>query len=328
MFPKGDFFMCTAISLKSEHHYFGRTLDLELSYNECVTVTPRRFDFKFRMTEDKKEHFAMIGVACVADGYPLYYDAANEKGLCIAGLNFPDNAFYGERAEGKINLAPFEFIPYLLSNASDVSEAVELLKDINLVSLDFSEELPVTPLHWLVSDGKRNVVVEPMREGIRVYDDPYGVLTNNPPFDKQLFSLSNYRNITPFERKSDFAECAELERYSRGMGAVGLPGDVSSQSRYVRAVFTKLNSVGKDSISRFFHILGTVEQVEGCVILENGELERTVYTSCCDADKGVYYYTTYENRCIFCVNMHKEKLDGEKTVAFSIKNEQYIREMN
>lgn len=324
--------MCTAISLKTNAHYFGRTLDLECSYNEYVTVTPRRFRFNFRMTEEKSEHFAMIGISAVMDGYPLYYDAANETGLCVAGLNFPGNAFYGEKADGKINLAPFEFIPYLLSNARDVSEAVELIRKINLVSLNFSKELPVTPLHWLISDGERSVVAEPMRDGLRLYDDPYGVLTNNPPFDKQLFSLSNYRNITPLERKSDFAESAELKAYSRGMGAIGLPGDVSSQSRYVRAVFTKLNSVcdgsNEESVSRFFHILSAVEQVEGCVVLENGELEKTVYTSCCNADKGIYYFTTYENRGISCVDMHKEELRSDKIVSFSIKNEQYIKEMN
>ena len=324
--------MCTAISLKTNAHYFGRTLDLERSYDEYVTVTPRRFRFNFRMTEEKSEHFAMIGVSAVVNGYPLYYDAANEKGLCVAGLNFPENAFYGEKVDGKINLAPFEFIPYLLSNARDVSEAVELIRKINLVSLNFSEELPVTPLHWLISDGKRNVVIEPLREGLRLYDDPYGVLTNNPTFDKQLFSLNNYRNITPFERKSDFAENAELKAYSRGMGAIGLPGDVSSQSRYVRAVFTKLNSVcegsDEESLSRFFHVLGAVEQVKGCVVLENGELEKTVYTSCCNADKGIYYYTTYENRAISCVDMHREDLNSDKPVSFSIKNKQYIREMN
>lgn len=324
--------MCTAISLKTNAHYFGRTLDLERSYDEYVTVTPRRFSFKFRMTEEKTEHFAMIGISAVVNGYPLYYDAANEKGLCIAGLNFPENAFYGEKSDEKINLAPFEFIPYLLSNARDVNEAVELIKNINLVSLNFSEELPVTPLHWLISDGKRNVVVEPMQDGLRLYDDPYGVLTNNPTFDKQLFSLNNYRNLTPFERKSGFAEGAELKEYSRGMSAIGLPGDVSSQSRYVRAVFTKLNSVcdgsNGESLSRFFHVLGAVEQVKGCVVLENGELEKTVYTSCCNSDKGVYYYTTYENRGISCVDMHREDLNSDKPVSFSIKNNQYIEEMN
>lgn len=324
--------MCTAISLKTNAHYFGRTLDLERSYDEYVTVTPRRFRFNFRMTEEQSEHFAIIGVSAVVNGFPLYYDAVNEKGLCIAGLNFPENAFYREKSDGKINLAPFEFIPYLLSNANDVGEAVDLMRKINLVSLNFSNELPVTPLHWLISDGKRNVVAEPLEDGIRLYDDPYGVLTNNPTFDKQLFSLNNYRNITPYERKSDFAERAELKTYSRGMGAIGIPGDVSSQSRYVRTVFTKLNSVcdgsDEESINRFFHILGAVEQVKGCVVLENGELEKTVYTSCCNADKGVYYYTTYENRGISRVDMCKEDLNSDKTVSFSIKNKQYIREMN
>ncbi len=324
--------MCTALSLKTKDHYFGRTLDLEYSYNEKITVTPRRFRFGFRHVKEADEHYAMIGMSAVVNGYPLYYEAVNENGLCMAGLNFPGNAFYENVREDKECVASFEFIPYVLGSCSDVREAEIRLKNIAIVSDDFAPELPATPLHWLISDGERNIVIEPMREGLKIYNDPYGVLTNNPPFDKQLFSLNNYCNLSPCEVFGGFSEKASLERYSRGMSAIGLPGDVSSQSRYVRTVFTKLNSVSSDSdeesVGRFFHILGTVEQVKGCVVLDDGKCEKTVYTSCCNATEGVYYYTTYDNRALSRVYMHKEDTKGSSLLIFPLENKQMIYDHN
>ena len=93
--------MCTAISYKTKDHYFGRNLDLEYSYVESVTVTPRNYPFHFRKERDFPKHYAMIGMAYVQDDYPLYYDATNEKGLSIAALNFPQNAHYKPFCEGK-----------------------------------------------------------------------------------------------------------------------------------------------------------------------------------------------------------------------------------
>ena len=144
--------MCTAVSFLTEHHYFGRNLDLEFSYNETVTVTPRNYPFRFRRMGDRPTHFAMIGMAYVADGYPLYYDAVNEKGLCMAGLNFPGNAVYLPEAEGKDNVAPFEFIPWVLGQCATVAEAKALLAGINLAAINFSDQLPASPLHWIISD--------------------------------------------------------------------------------------------------------------------------------------------------------------------------------
>ena len=88
--------MCTAVTYKTKDFYFGRTLDYDISYGEQVTITPRNFLFRFRHTQEVSRHYAMIGMAFVKDGYPLYYDAVNEKGLCMAGLNFVGNAHYGK----------------------------------------------------------------------------------------------------------------------------------------------------------------------------------------------------------------------------------------
>ena len=216
--------MCTASNYITDNHYFGRNFDYEISYNERVTVTPRNYELKFRKIDDIKTHYAMIGMAAGIDEYPLYYDACNEKGLAIAGLNFAGNAVYREFEEDMINITPFELIPYLLGTCSSVSEAREALGKINLVNINFADELPLSPLHWMISDEVEAIVVEPLADGLKVYDNPVGVLTNNPPFDKQLFYLNNYRGLSNKNPENRFG--VDLEEYSRGMGAIGLPGDL------------------------------------------------------------------------------------------------------
>ena len=139
--------MCTSISYKANDHYFGRNLDLEYSYNETVVITPRNYSFSFRRAASLDVHFSMIGMAFVVDGYPLYYDATNEHGLSMAGLNFPTNADYKEPADGKENNTPFEFIPWILGRCKTVDEARMLLSGLNLINESFSEELPLSPLH-------------------------------------------------------------------------------------------------------------------------------------------------------------------------------------
>lgn len=183
--------MCTAVTYEGMNFYFGRNLDLDVSFNEKVTITPRQFEFRFRNEAAIKSHWAMIGMAAVIDNYPLYYDAMNEKGLCMAGLNFPGNACYLSRKEGMENIAPFEFIPFILGNCSSVEEAVAVLKNTILINEPFNDFLPLAPLHWIISDQKRSIVVEPMSHGLKIFDNPVGVLTNNPTFDYHLTNLNN-----------------------------------------------------------------------------------------------------------------------------------------
>ena len=313
--------MCTAITYKTGDHYFGRTLDLECSYGEVVTVTPRNFKFTFREGKELFNHYAIIGMAAVKDGYPLYYEAVNECGLAMAGLNFPDNAHYFPRCAGKDNIAPFEFIPWILSQCKNLSEVRILLSKINLCNINFSENLPLSPLHWLIADKEGAITVESVSTGLKIYENSVGVLTNNPSFDYHMTHLCDYMNISPNPAENRFGSI-ELVPYSRGMGAMGLPGDLSSASRFVRAAFVKLNSVsGKseaESISQFFHILGSVEQQRGCVRLSSECYEITQYTSCINTDKGIYYYTTYENSCISAVDMYKCNLDGEELHIYQL----------
>lgn len=315
--------MCTAISYITKDHYFGRNLDLKYSYNETVTITPRNYPFLFRRAGELHTHYAMIGMAYVQDGYPLYYDATNEKGLSMAGLLFDGNAYYSkEEKAGKVSVSPFEFIPWILGQCRNIKEAKEKLDDLQLVEINYSEELKLTPLHWMIADKKECIVVESTREGLKIYHNPVKVLTNNPPFPYQLMNLNRYRGLSRKDVPCSFAEGVELEEYSRGMGALGLPGDLSSVSRFVRAAFHRLNAVAGEeenlSVHQFFHLLGSVEMPRGSVELDGGAMDLTVYSSCCNTEKGIYYYRTYENSRIIGVDMYRENLDGNIVFSYPL----------
>ena len=324
--------MCTAASYRTKGFYFGRTLDYEFSYGDEVTVTPRRYPFLFRRAGELRQHYAMIGMAHVEGDYPLYYDAVNEKGLGMASLNFVGNAEYHPPRQDRDNVTPFEFIPWILGQCATLEEAKVLLERINLVDIPFSDTLPLARQHWLIADRTGALTVESMADGLRVYDNPVGVLTNNPPFDQQMFCLNNYRNLSASTPENHFSKELPLQVYSRGMGGLGLPGDLSSQSRFVRVAFVKMNSLSgtseEESVNQFFHILGSVEQQRGCCDLGGGKYELTIYTSCCSADTGIYYYTTYENHQITGVSMFHEDLDAVLPIRYPLRQKEQIRMEN
>ena len=324
--------MCTAATYQTKGFYMGRTLDYEFSYGDEITVTPRHYEFQFRHMGSVSSHYAMIGMAHVAGDYPLYYDAMNEKGLGMAGLNFVGNADFQEVDDTRDNVAQFEFIPWILCQCATLEEARELLCRMNLVGTPFSPQLPTAQLHWLIADKSGSITVECMADGLHIYDNPVGVLTNNPPFDKQLFHLNDFMHLSPKQPENTFSQDLNLQTYSRGMGALGLPGDLSSASRFVRVAFTKLNSRSGDSenesVSQFFHILGSVDQQRGCCEVADGKYEITLYTSCCSADTGIYYYTTYENHQISGVDMYRENLDGDTLTRYPLINGEQIHMQN
>ena len=319
--------MCTAITYRNNDHYFGRNLDLEYSYNETVTITPRDFPLSFRFADDLTSHYAMIGMATVIDGYPLYYEATNECGLSMAGLNFPGNAKYRPAQAGSYNIGSFEFIPWLLGQCQSIADAKKLLSHTNIADISFSDRLPHSPLHWIISDATGSIVAEPMADGLRIYDNPIGILTNNPPFDFHMHYLCNFLNLTPQEPEPIFCKKLSLMPYSRAMGGIGLPGDASSASRFVRAAFHKLNAVtdGTEAanVSQFFHILDSVAMLNGSVLLGD-KLDKTVYSCCCNTNTKTYYYTTYENRQITGIRLTDALASGNKLQVYPLRKSENI----
>ena len=320
--------MCTAFTFSSDDFYFARTLDLERSYDEEITITPRDFPLHFRSGLTLEHHSAIIGVAHVENNFPLYYDAVNEHGLAMAGLRFADFASYASPAEGKDNITHFELILWILAQCSDLSQVRQLVGRLNITDLPFSPQLPPAPLHWLIADRQEAVTLEAMKDGLWLHPNPIGVLTNAPPFAMQMLHLGNFMHLSSQPPKNHFP--VPLPEYSRGMGAIGLPGDLSSISRFVRAAFTKANAEANaaQAVSQVFHIAETVSQTKGCCILPGGASEFTRYTICANVCKGIYYYTTYERRSICAVALHPEKAAGSTLERYPMLQEEAIAFQN
>lgn len=324
--------MCTAITFKSNGNYFGRNLDLEYSLDEKVIIIPRNYSIKLKYLENLEKHNSFIGTGIIKENFPLLYEATNEFGLSVAGLNFPVNCKYFSFNKHKNNLASYELIPYILSKFNSVEEAENELSSINITNDNFNEDLLASPLHWIIADKDKAIVLEQTQNGLNIYKNKIGILTNEPPFPFHLTNLTNYLHLSSDIQQNNLCENINLKPYSRGLGAYGLPGDLSSSSRFVRAAFTKLNATAykneNESISQFFNILSIVKQVSGCVKLNNNLLEKTVYSSCCNIDTGTYYYNTYNNNRINAINMHNENLNDDKLIYYDMRNTEDIYMQN
>ncbi len=314
--------MCTAVYLQGERPIFGRTLDLEYHYDECVALTPQRFSFAFRYEGECAFHPAILGTAHVCCGVPLYYDAMNEQGLSVAALHFPGCGVYHTPTSGKRALCSFEVIPFLLSHCSRVNEAVSLLRECVVTPDAFSAELPPTPLHWMIADVGRAVVVESLAQGLSICENDIGVMTNAPEFSWQERYLVQYSGLEAQPCTGALGKELSLSPFSKGSGAVGLPGDYTSPSRFVRAAFAKTYTQatsGEDAVSRFFHVMDSVSVPNGCVRTEQGECVRTVYTACSDLTRGSYYFHTYEDRALRRVSFSGLDVRHEALQCFSMQ---------
>ncbi len=313
--------MCTAISYISNDHYFGRTLDVEHLYGEYITVIPRNFQINFRHMETDKKHHAIIGMSTVVSGYPLLYDGVNEYGLCVAGLNFSGSADFPESTDTNTSITSFELPLLLLAKCKSTDEAVDILEKSVIICEDFNDKLGSAKLHWIVCDDRRCVTVEVLEKSVKIYENELGVMTNDPPFDYHIKNIRHYVHLSAKNITSRFWGGADIKANSRGAGSLGLPGDFTSESRFVRAAFVKANAKKCEgegaSVEQFFHILDSVSVPDGCVRL-NGAFERTEYTSCCNATRGIYYYKTYENSRIRAVDMHQCRLDGNSLFTYPI----------
>ena len=153
-----------------------------------------------------------------------------------------------------------------------------------------------------------------------------------PPFPEQMRHLSLYQGLSPRQPENNAVPGAELPLFSRGMGAYGLPGDLSSPSRFVKAAFTRANAKSARSetaaVSQLLHILGSVEQQRGCCQVAEGKYEITLYTSCCSADTGTYYYTTYDNHRICAVRLSGAEADSATLQTYPLQQEQDILYQN
>lgn len=342
--------MCTAATFKTKkgNVFFGRNLDYEMSYGEKIVSVSRSYPFVFRHTENCLYHYAIIGMAHVEDNYPLFYDALNEKGLAVAGLNFVSNAYYFDIDGNKDNVASFELISYILAKFKNVYEVKKALENINIVNTAYSDKLPPSSLHWIVVDKKGDcIVIESMKDGLHVYDNKTGCLTNNPPFNYQLDNLKKYSFLSDEDKVKTFS--FDDSFYSRGTGSTGLPGDLTSTSRFIRVCYASYFSQKENDFklindenekefgcNSLYYILQSVEQVKGlCKV--NDKYEYTIYSSSMslldsDEDKiGSYSFKQYNNPNVYSLDFKSILSDESNQIktydlkAIDNKNNYYFK---
>lgn len=328
--------MCTCLKYVNGGFYFGRNLDLEYHFKEKVIVTPRRFPIKFKHMDDLNEHFAIIGMATNFDSYPLYAEGMNERGLGAAGLYFPGNAVYEEFKDsesGKKHIAACEVIQYILARfekALDVKN--DFINNVIITNEVFSEGVPSAPLHWMVADKENCFVIEVSKRGMKVYDNKIGVLTNNPHFDYHLNNINNYRHLSPMNGENKFSGQYPLSEYGQGMGAIGLPGDYSPASRFIKIAFGLANSKSKtdeeSNVSQFFHLLDSVAFPRGSVITKDGLDDITTYSCCISASTMRFYFKTYDNHQINVVDLRKENLDSKEIICYEFNDRENFNYLN
>lgn len=302
--------MCTVICLP-ESSLFGRTLDYERGFSERVLFTPRGG----MHSGGGRNEYAMLGTGVTAMEGSLYFDGLNECGLMGAALNFPRYAVYGigegEEVESGLLLSR------LLGSCKNVGEVAEKMG--GLVPTDRSVGgMSASPLHWIFADGERALVIEPTQDGVSLYDAPQGVLTNSPDFIYHRTRLADYSTLRPGDPEGNFPS---VEHYSRGMGAIGLPGDFSSGSRFIRGAFIRENTRSTDlvlgKISMTMRMLSGVAVPLGCVVTKEGMPVCTRYSCCMDGRELIYYFNSYDNHRIRGVRLRAELTESREYEIYS-----------
>ncbi len=323
--------MCTSIAWKNGDFYIGRNMDISFDFDRKIVVVPRNYPFEFKEMPTIESHYAIMGAAMVVNNYPLFAEAVNEKGLYMAGLNFPQMAKYNKSMESKDNLSVIEIIPYILCNASNLCEAKDILSKINITDTPFMPSLPIPTLHFIISDKNSSIVIECTKTGMNIHENKTGVMTNNPTFDIHMHNLNNYMHLSNKNPENKMTDEFELNHYCMGLGALGLPGDYSSQSRFVKAYFLKANAVADhneaSSIAQMFHMLSAVSMVRGSV-MEGENYDITVYSCCINADKGIYYFKTYGSSAVSAVYMKNDNLNSDELILHSFVENKNIFSVN
>lgn len=321
--------MCTALTLTTSDndHLFGRNMDLEYFFNQSIIFIPRNYIATNSKTQKtNKNKYAILGMGTMFADYPTFADVMNEKGLAIAGLNFPKYAhFPKEKVDAKTNIPVYDFPLWLLSNFATLNEVKSQIEDLVLVDEPIIDGVPTAPLHFIITDKTgESIIVEQTQDGLKWFENPVGVLSNAPTFDWHLTNLSQFADLR-YTKNIGATICDyKLTPHGQGDGLMGLVGDFSPASRFVRTCVLRdatLRNCKNINKQQFFHILNNVAMVDGSVITPEGKNDITQYTSCMDLDNLVYCYNTYNSMGVNVINMGNLDLNSNEIKSFGYVDE-------
>jgi choloylglycine hydrolase len=270
---------CTAFQITSKDgaQIYFRSMEFGYPFNSKVLVVPRGTDFTGTAPGGKpgKKWTAKYGfVGLNADIAPtLLADGQNEKGLALGMLYLPGFAQYldPQAAPADKSIGSWEVLSYLLANCSSVDEAVAALQnDVYVAQQEFVPFKEVLAVHYWIGDNTGKVVIAEYVGGkLKIHDAPLGTLTNSPPYDWQTINVGNYVDISPVNVPLRQLGKFTSVNYGQGSGAIGLPGDMSPPSRFIRAAlfshWATPGATASDTVNLGFHVLNTFDIFNGAI---------------------------------------------------------------
>lgn len=295
--------MCTAMSLVSKNNetFFGRTMDFSYELNPQVYIIPKNYAWKSIISDTKiKNKYQFIGTGQNIESI-IFADGMNEMGLGAAVLYFPDYAFYDNNLKSnKISIAHLELVSYLLGNCASTKDVIKHMAFIQLIGIPDSITNTIAPLHWIVSDKSGSTItIENTRRGTEIYNNPIGVLANSPNFTWHLTNLRNYINISPIQKEKSNWKNIILTPFGQGAGTLGLPGDFTPPSRFIRLAFEKsfleISDNNEETLMSCFRVMNSISIPKGVVLTKRNTADYTQYTVFMNLNTGDYYFNTYLN---------------------------------
>ena len=335
--------MCTGIRLIAADGtvVHARTLEFAVDLHSDVIMVPRGYA-RIGSTPDGKEglkwkaKYASVGANGL--GMPLIFDGLNETGLAIGLFYFPTTAGYmpyGAPDAGK-TIAPWEMGSWMLDNFTTVEEVKANVSKIIVADVVFKDWGFVPPVHFVAHDASgKSIVIEYVGGKLNVHDNPLGVMSNSPTFDWHMTNLRNYVNFSLTNVPPVQLGPVNLAPFGQGSGMLGLPGDFTPPSRFVRAVaFSQSvlpSKTGTDAVLQAFHVLNNFDIPKGAAREhekdDHGNIlaDYTIWTSANDLKAKRFYFRTYQNSQIRMADLTKMNLDAKGIATIPMKGEEVIK---
>lgn len=334
---------CTGLTIKPRDGaiVFGRTLEFGMDLKSTILVVPRGTAYVGSTPGGASglawsSKYAVVGAN--AFGMPVTVDGLNERGLHVGLFYFPGFAKYHEIGpEAAANsLAPWELGVYLLGTCADVKDVAAAAERVLVGPVIQKEMGIVPPVHYIATDATgRSIVIEHVDGVTKIHDNPLGVMSNSPTFDWHMTNLSNY--VTLSEKTVAKVDLAgrEVKGLGQGSGMLGLPGDFTPPSRFVRATAFSKSAVAVDDaragVLQAFHLLNQFDIPKGSTReADHGQsiAEYTIWTSAADLKNLRYHFRTYENSAIRMVDLKRFDLDAKQTTVIPMSGEERIEDIS
>lgn len=325
---------CSAICWQTANglHLFGRNLDFHtLTKDSQVLSLPRGMQYHISLTPGRpgpphSARYPSAGIGLMAgSNAPVLYEGLNAAGLMGAQLYYRGFAHYRAASRpGREAVQPPFLVFHLLSQCAGINEAVRLLEEgLDLVALPLFGTVP--PLHWIFTDSSgESIIVEPDRDGLHIYRNTLGVMTNSPGYPWHRLNLLNFAGIRDLDYDSGEIAGEQLEQCFSGSGAQGLPGDFSSPSRFVRLAFLKHFALKgrqeEEGVARLFRLLQNVAFPLGMVRVSQLEqaYDYTIYTAVMCAESGRFYWTSYDDMQLQCLELSRPSALAGHPLSFPL----------